>query len=179
MNVLMFKQFGFKIGLAALLALALTAGAQQPSGDWHTFTDATGHFSFLVPGEPKHQTQKDENHKEGPIVTDTYLVNVQANAFIAGITQYPPAIPLPDEEELTADRDNFNKEVNATVTSEQRKTFAGFPAVEFKSKSEQATFHVLMVKADHNVYCTIAVYKTPDEPSECARFVSSMKLIKP
>lgn len=179
MNVLMFRQFGFKIGLAALLALALTAGAQQTSADWHTFTDATGHFSFLVSGEPKHETQKDESHKEGPIVTDTYLVNTQANAFIAGITQYPPAIPLPDQDELTADRDNFNKEVKATVTSEERKTFAGFPAVEFRSKSEQANFHALMVKADHNVYCTVAVYKTADEPSECARFVSSLKLTNP
>jgi hypothetical protein len=50
----MFSRFGFKIGLAASLALALTAGGQLNSGDWHTFTDPTGRFSFLVPGEPKH-----------------------------------------------------------------------------------------------------------------------------
>jgi hypothetical protein len=152
---------------------------QQSSGDWHTFTDPTGHFSFLVPGEPKRQTQKDESHNEGPIVTDTYVVNTQTNAFIAGLTQYPPAASLPDQEELTADRDNFNKAVKATVVSEERRNYAGFPAVEFKAKSEQANFHALMVKADHHVYCTVAVYKTTDEPVECGRFVSSLKLINP
>ncbi|PYL15461.1 MAG: hypothetical protein DME30_11380 [Verrucomicrobia bacterium] len=73
----------------------------------------------------------------------------------------------------------FDKEVKATVVSEERRQCGGFPAVEFKSKSEQANFHVLMVKADHRVYCTVTVYKTADEPVECVRFVSSLKLINP
>ncbi len=73
----------------------------------------------------------------------------------------------------------FDKEVKATVVSEERRQCGGFPAVEFKSKSEQANFHVLMVKADHRVYCTVAVYKTAEEPVECVRFVSSLKLINP
>jgi len=179
MNVPMFTRFGLKIGLTVALALGVTAAAQQTTGNWHTFTDTTGRFSFLVPGEPQHQTQKDESHKEGPIVTDTYVANTQTNAFIAGLTQYPPAVPLEDQQELTADRDNFDKEVKATVVSEERRQYGGFPAVEFKSKSEQANFHVLMVKADHRVYCTVAVYKTAEEPVECVRFVSSLKLINP
>lgn len=179
MNVPMFSRFGFKSGLAASLALALTVGGQQNSGDWHTFTDPTGRFSFLVPAEPKHQTQKDESHAEGPIVTDTYVANTQSNAFIAGLTQYPPSVPLDDQQELTADRDNFNKEVNGTVVSEERRQYGAFPAVEFKSKSEQANFHALMVKADHRVYCAVTVFKTADEPVECTRFISSLKLINP
>jgi len=179
MNVRMFTRFGFRISLTISLALALTVGAQQTSGDWHTVTDATSHFSFLMPSEPQHQTQKDETHKEGPIVTDTSVVNAQPNLYIAALTQYPSAVSLPDQEELNADRDNFNKKVKATVTSEERKTFAGFPAIEFKSKNEQNTFHALIVKADHNVYCTVAAYKNGDEPLECGRFVNSLKLIKP
>jgi len=49
------------------------------------------------------------------------------------------------------------------VTSEERKTFSGFPAVEFKSKSDQAGFHALMMKAGHHAYCTEAVYKGSNE----------------
>jgi len=49
------------------------------------------------------------------------------------------------------------------VTSEERKTFSGFPAVEFKSKSDQAGFHALMVKAGHHVYCAVAIYEGSDE----------------
>jgi hypothetical protein len=179
MKMPMFARFGFGIGLTASLVLAWSVRAQQTSPNWHTFTDATGRFSFLVPSEPKRQTQKDESHQEGPIVTDTYVANTESSAFIAGLTQYPPAAVLPDQDELTADRDNFNKQVNATVVSEQRRDYSGFPAIEFKSKSEQNTFHALMVKADHRVYCTVTVYKTPDEPVECTRFVNSLKLIKP
>ena len=88
-------------------------------------------------------------------------------------------MPRPDQQELTPDRDNFNKQVSATVVSEERHGYAGFPAVEFKSKSAQANLHALMVKADHRVYCTVTVYKTADEPVERARFVSSLKLINP
>src|SRR5207253_10665450 len=101
MNVPMFTRFGLKIGLTVALALVVTAAAQQTTGNWHTFTDATGRFSFLVPGEPQHQTQKDESHKEGPIVTDTYVANTQTNAFIAGLTHYTPADTLAGPLELT------------------------------------------------------------------------------
>ena len=179
MNTPILTRFGFAIGLSFWLALAIIAVAQKNNADWHTFTDSSGRFSFLIPSEPQHQTQKDETHKEGPIITDTYLVKTEANVYIAALTQYAPAIQVPDQEELTADRDNFNKEAKAAVVSEDRKTFAGFPAVEFKSKSDAATFHALMVKADHNIYCAVATYKTADEPADCTRFVSSLKLIKP
>ncbi len=167
------------ISLPVWLALATVADSQQTNTDWHAVTDSAGHFSIMMPGDPEHKTQKDESHKEGPIVTDTYVLSAQPNLFIAAMTQYPAAIALPDQDELTADRDNFNKEVKATVVSEERKTFGGFPAVDFKSKNEQMTFHSLMVKADHNVYCAVAAYKIGDEPADCGRFINSLKLIKP
>lgn len=177
MNAVRFARFGFA-GLIFSLGLTFSLFGQT-NGDWRVFTDATGRFSASMPGEPQHQTQKNEEHKEGPIVTDTYLVKTQSNLYVAGLTQYPPAVALPDQGELNADRDNFNKTVNATVVSEDRKTFAGFPSVEFKSKSDRNTYHVLMVKADHNVYMMVAAYENGDEPLECSKFVSSLKLIKP
>ena len=177
MNTARFGRFGFA-GLIFSFGLALSVFAQT-TGNWHTFTDPTGRFSALMPGEPQHQTQKDESHKEGPIITDTYMVKAMPKLYIAGLTQYPPAAALQDQPELTADRDNFNKTVTATLVSEDRKTFAGFPAVEFKSKNERSTFHVLMVKADHNVYMMLAAYENGDEPLESSKFVNSLKLIKP
>jgi len=170
-------RFGF-VALIFSLGLALSLFAQT-AGNWHTFTDPTGRFSFLLPSEPEHQTQKDESHKEGPIVTDLYMVKALPKLYLASLTQYPPAAALPDQEELNADRDNFNKSVSATLMSEDRKTFAGFPALEFKSKSERNTFHMLVVKADHNVYSLCAAYENGDEPLESSKFVSSLKLIKP
>ena len=178
MNAPLFLRSGFKFGLLAPLLFAFTAVAQQDNLAWHTYAEPTGHFSFLVAAEPKRQTQKDESHPEGPIVTDTYVVS-QDNLYLAGLTQYPPAAELPDEQELTADRDNFNKAVSATLISEERSKYAGFPSVEFKSKSDKGIFHVLMVKADHRVYSVATVYHTSDEPVECARFMKSLKLINP
>jgi hypothetical protein len=179
MNAPIFPRSGFKFGLFASFLFALAAVAQQQDNlAWHTYAEPTGHFSFLVPAEPKRQTQKDESHPEGPIVTDTYVVS-QDNLYLAGLTQYPPAAQLPDEQELTADRDNFNKAVSATLISEERSKYAGFPSVEFKSKSDKGMFHVLMVKADHRVYSIATVYHTADEPVDCTRFMKSLKLINP
>jgi len=48
MNVPMFTRFGLKTGLTVALALAVTAAAQQTTGNWHTFTDTTGRF--FIPG---------------------------------------------------------------------------------------------------------------------------------
>ena len=177
MNAARLARFGFA-GVIFSLGLALSLFAQS-TGNWHTFTDPTGRFSALVPSEPEHQTQKDESHKEGPIVTDLYMVKAPPKLYIAGLTQYPSAVALPDQGELTADRDNFNKSASATLVSEDRKTFASFPAVEFKSKNERTTFHVFFVKADHNVYMMLAGYENGDEPLECSKFVNSLKLIKP
>jgi hypothetical protein len=178
-NMSIFPRSGFKFGLLALLVFAVAAVAQQQGNlSSHTYAEPTGHFSFLVPAEPKRETQKDESHREGPIVTDTYVIN-QGNLYLAGLTQYPQAAELPDEKELTADRDNFNKAVSATLISDERGKYAGFPSLEFKSKNERGVFHVLMVKADHRVYSVATHYVTADEPAECARFVKSLKLINP
>jgi len=177
MNVLLSARSGFKFGLLASLVFSLVAVAQQEA--WHTFAEPSGHFSFLVPAEPKHQSQKDESHPEGPIVTDTYVVNQGTNLYLAGLTQYPPAAMLPDEQELNADRDNFNKAVGATLVSEDRGKYSGFPSVDFKSKGDKGSFHVLMVKADHRVYSVATVYQTSNEPDECVKFMKSLKLINP
>jgi hypothetical protein len=179
MNISITARSRFAIVLPISLALATFAFAQESPGNWHTVADVTGRFSFELPAEPQHQTQKDESHSEGPIVTDIYLLKTDPNLYLAGLTQYPQAAPLPDQEELSLDRDNFDKQVKATVVSEERKTFAGFPALEFKSKSEQMHFHCLIVKADHHVYQVVAAYKDANEPAESQRFINSLKLIKP
>ena len=179
MNISIPQGLRLAMVVAIYLSLTIVASAQRGPGDWHTITDASGRFSFSLPAEPQHQTQKDESHQEGPIITDIYLLKIDPNLYLAGLTQYPLAASLPDEEELNLDRDNFDKQVKATVVSEERKTYAGFPALEFKSKSEQMSFHCLIVKADHRVYQVVAAYKEANEPSGSARFLNSLKLINP
>ncbi len=165
--------------LLALLAIGLHARADD-SVSWQTFTDPENRFSILMPGKPEQQDETKPGY-----ASHTYMAKENTNLYLAGVTLYDPSIYNPSakpegiEAELAADRDNFNKAVNAHGSSGQRRKFDGYPALEFTSASSQANFSGLIILAGSHCYMVVAAYHTPDKPAEATRFFQSYKLLAP
>jgi len=176
---------------AALPVLALPGRAADadpgaPGTGWKTFTDPEGRFSILMPAAPEMQNGSGPQDAARPGYTSRlYLAKENNNLYIAGFMLYdssvydPSATPEKIEAELAADRDNFNRELDAHVTSQQRRKIGDYPALEFTSSSEEADFSGLMVLVGARCYVAVATYHTSHAPPEVGRFFSSFKLLSP
>lgn len=173
---------GFFSGLLALRGWAADAAADTPSAAWKTFTDPENRFSILMPADPQVT-----NESQPGYTSHIYMAKDGANLYLAGITLYdtatynPSETPEKIEAELAADRDNFDKEVNAHTTGSKRRQFseAKYPALEFTSSSEQANFSGLVVLIGGHCYMAVSAYHTADAPPEAGRFFDSFTLITP
>ncbi|HTQ31461.1 MAG TPA: hypothetical protein VMI53_09645 [Opitutaceae bacterium] len=164
----------------ALRGRAADEAAAAPGAGWKTFTDPESRFSILMPADP----QVTNDAKEG-YTSHIYMAKEGSNLYLAGVTLYDPksydpsASPDKIEAELAADRDNFNKEVNAHTTGSKRREFGGHPAIEFTSASEQANFSGLAVLVGGHCYMVVSAYHTAEAPPEVVRFFDSFKLLTP
>ncbi len=149
-------------GLVGLAWLAFGLCAWADAGtNWKTFTDSAGRFSVLMPGEPKYQASDSPASASKPSShSDLYLVGENGNLYLAGVTIYGPTAKIDVENELAANRDNFNQGTSGQTTSQQRLKFEGYPALEFKSSSPQANFSALVVLAGTHCYMVVAAYHT-------------------
>jgi hypothetical protein len=66
-----------------------------------------------TPEEKTDTTQSDH----GPYTTHLFVVRDDANVFLIGWVDYDPSFKFNRQAELEANRDNFVKGVNATLTS--------------------------------------------------------------
>jgi hypothetical protein len=174
-------------GVALLVLLAFGLRGRADTGEtWKTFTDPENRFSILMPSDPQVTNESGPQGAAKPTYTShIYMAKENNNLYLAGITFYDPssydpsATPDQVEKELAADRDNFNKAVNAHITSQQRRKFGDYPAIEFTSSNADANFSGLIILVGTHCYMAVAAYHTPDTPAEVTRFFESYKLISP
>ena len=170
------------LALGGVWARAADVKADAGAAGWKTFTDPENRFSILMPSDP----QVSNEVKPG-YTSHIYMTKASNNLYLAGVTLYDPASYNPSatpeaiESELAADRDNFNKEVKAKTTSQHRREFgsARYPAIEFKSSSEQANFSGLVVLVGSHCYMVVSAYHTAETPPEVMHFFDSFTLLTP
>jgi hypothetical protein len=169
-------------GLAVGLAwLAFGAGVwADPVATWKTFTDPAGRFSILMPGDPQTQDSTSLAHGNEPSSTShLFVAEENRDLYLAGVTLYDPTAKIDVEKGLAANRDNFDQGVSAHLTSQERRKFEGYPALDFKSSGPQANFSALIVLVGTHCYMVVAAYPSPAEPPEVVRFFRSYKLLAP
>ena len=111
----------FAVLLAGLALSIGAAAAAAPSAWTHYSSDEFG-FAALFPATPKVETENkpvqvnDQNY----VITLHTVLAKGANGALCLVVQSIYNWPIDVEGELIADRDNFVKGVNATVTSSKR-----------------------------------------------------------
>jgi hypothetical protein len=172
-----FVLISFVLILAAGFAPAQTA----PATNWIKFVSTAGGFTAAFPVNPK-ETTETKTFPQGDVVSHMFLA--VTNRFLCGVgyTDYP--MDLDVERELALDRDNFAKEVTATVSTSQRTTFKRpsgdqLPALEFVAISDQGTFKGTVVLDHRRAYMAITFNrKDSDNTADIQRFFASFTLDK-
>ena len=181
--------------LFATLALSINLAAQEHSkpptstpsatprnnvpadtGGWVRFTSDPGHFSVLMPEVPKEQTETTQS-EHGPYTTHLFVVRDTANVYLIGWVDYDPSFNFNRQNELDANRDNFVKGINATLTASRTLTLDGYQALEFTAEKPGRLFRSRVYIVGRRPYqIVIGVPKDNEDPALVNRFFNSFKV---
>ena len=163
--------------LSLVLLAALNASAQTPA-DWVKFSPVGSPFSILMPSEPTEE-KKTSPSPDGPYTTYLYTSRTpDRELYLVGWVDYDPKFNFGVQAELEANRDNFVKNLKATLLSTTPIKLDTNPGIEFKAELPGRADIVSRVYiVGRRPYQLIAV--TPagrDASANRERFFSSFRL---
>jgi hypothetical protein len=144
--------------------------------NWQTIkSDACGGFTVNMPGDPK-----EGSHADKDVIMRSYSVDDwPEGVYTVACIIYLPEAKVGTADELTANRDNFNKEAQATLNSEAKMTLQGIPGIDFTSQSEKhrANYRVRVFSEGNRVFLiSAATRKGHDEMVNMQKFLDSLRL---
>ena len=143
---------------------------------WQTVkSEACGGFTVSMPGEPK-----EGSHADKEVIMRSYSVDDwPEGVFTVACIIYLPEAKVGTEDELTANRDNFNKEAQAMLISEAKTTLQGIPGIDFTSQSEKhrTNYRVRVFSEGNRVFLiSAATRKGHDEMINMQKFLDSLRV---
>jgi hypothetical protein len=148
-----------------------------PDGNgWVRFTSGAGRFSVLMPQTPtdRAETKKSEH---GPYTTHLFIVKNGANVYLIGWVDYDPSFNFNRQAELAANRDNFIKELNATLLTSSPTTIDGYNAIEFVAETTDRVFKSRVYMVGRRPYqIVIGTPKGQDDSVQTSKFFDSFKI---
>lgn len=148
------------------------------NGGWVRYNSGTGRFSVLMPETPEEKTDTTQSD-HGPYTTHLFVVRDTKNVYLIGWVDYDPSFNFNRQAELEANRDNFVKGINATLTATKSMVLDGYSALEFSAETEDRVFKSRVYMVGRRPY-QIVVGCPKDEPDAVAinRFFSSFSTLR-
>ena len=158
--------------LLVLLALCINAPAQEEPPGWVTLAPEGAGFSVLFPGKAVETIDKKTS-----FTLHSFNITVGRATYIASYSDYLPG-KLDPATALTANRDKFNKSLQATLISSREITVDGHTGIEFTSETPAANVKSQLFLIGNRMYQTVAfVFRDVDETRNVNRFFDSFKLL--
>ncbi len=150
-----------------LTVLALVALAQAPA--WIRLAPQGAGFAIMLPAQPKEQTDTKEQ-----FTIHLYTVGSGRAIFMVGYGDYAPSVRLDPQKELEANRDNFNKALQARLLQSTNITMDGRAGLEFTSETAQVSLKSRVFLVKNRVFQMASlVYKGSDESKNVEKFFDS------
>jgi hypothetical protein len=154
-----------------LLTILFVAQDQLPP-PWATFEPQGGGFSVLMPGKPVETIDYRATY-----TLHSFTVTMGRGTYVVSFSDYAPEIRLDRSSALTANRDKFNKRLNATLLSSREITLDLHSGLEFTSETPAANVKSQLFLVGNRMYQTVTfVFKDVDETRNVDRFFESFKL---
>lgn len=153
-----------------------TPRAATPGDTWSEFTSHEGRFSILMPGVPEESTETVDS-QPGPYTTHLFVFRAQKNVYLVGWVDYDPRFDFNGQTELEANRDNFVKNLKATLISNRALKIDGYQAIEFTAETPQRTFRSRVYMVGRRPYqIVIGSPKGVDDSQNVYKFFNSFKV---
>jgi hypothetical protein len=161
--------------LVLVAALCSNVPAQEEPPGWITLAPEGAGFSVLLPGKATESVTKKTS-----FTLHSFNVTVGRATYMASYSDYVPG-KLDPATALTANRDKFNKSLQATLVSSREITVDGHTGIEFTSETPAANVKSQLFLIGDRMYQTVAfVFRDVDETRNVNRFFDSFRLmIKP
>lgn len=166
-----------RIVVVFLVLLASTyAIGFQGAGEWIKFESPKGLFSVMMPTQPTEKKETKES-SYGPYTTTLHQSKGNGELYMAGWVEYDPKHTFDAQKELEANRDNFVKAVDGTVSSTTRITFQFNPGIEFDGTTPGYSFKSRVYIIGKRPYMLLVAFPTGGENSPTInKFLMSFKL---
>ena len=155
------------------------AAPVQPTvdaGDWVRFDSAVGRFSVLMPMIPEDTVETKES-EHGPYTTYLFISRVHPYVYLIACVDYDPKFNFNRQSEMEANRDNFVKGVQATLTGSRSLTIDGYPVIEFTADNKERTFKSRVYLVGRRPYQIVIGYpKDAEDVTATNRFFNSFKV---
>jgi len=146
------------------------------NGGWVKYTSDEGRFSVLMPVAPEEKTETTPSD-HGPYTTHLFVAKDTVNVYLIGWVDYDPSFNFNRQSELDANRDNFVKGINATLTASRSLTLDGYQALEFSAETGDRVFRSRVYMVGRRPYqIVIGVPKESEDTASVNRFFNSFKV---
>jgi hypothetical protein len=158
--------------LVSLLVLTEAAAQTEQSG-WEEFAPEGGGFSILFPTKPVETINKKANY-----TLHSFTSTAGRGTYVASYTDYQQIKSEPAAF-LVANRDRFNKSLQATLVSSREITLNGHTGLEFTSEHPAANIKSQLFLVGNRLFQTATmVFRDVDQTTYVNRFFESFKFTK-
>jgi hypothetical protein len=163
--------------LIAIIVFTLVAfgslAAQTEQSPWVTLAPEGAGFSVSLPGKAVETTSTKPS-----FTLHSFTVTMGRATFVASYTDYAPG-KLDPATALTANRDKFNKSLQATLVASREITLDGHTGIEFTSETPAADVKSQLFLIGNRMFQTATfVFRDVDETRNVNRFFESFKFSK-
>jgi hypothetical protein len=156
-----------------LLFVVAHVSAQTEQTGWEEFAPEGGGFSMLFPTKPVETITAKPNY-----TMHSFTTTAGRATYVVSYTDYEQ-IKLGPATFLAANRDRFNKGLQAKLVSSREITVDGHTGIEFTSENSAANIRSQLFLIGKRMFQTASVvFKDTDQTREVNRFFSSFKFIK-
>jgi hypothetical protein len=154
----------------SLLFVVVTASAQTEQTGWEEFAPEGGGFTVLVPTKPVETITTKPNY-----TMHSFTITAGRATYVVSYTDYQQ-IKLAPAAFLNANRDRFNKGLQATLVSSREITVDGHTGIDFTSENPAANIRSQLFLIGKRMFQTASVvFKDVDQTREVNRFFNSFK----
>lgn len=155
-----------------LIVILFAAQDDAPPPPWAKLEPEGADFSVLMPGKPV------ETIDHRPTYTlHSFSVTMGKGTYVASFSDYARELKLDPPSALAANRDKFNKALQATLLSSREITLGIHSGIEFTSETPAANVKSQLFLVGNRMYQTATfVFKDVDETRNVDRFFQSFKL---
>lgn len=158
------------LSLLVLLTLISNAPAQSELSPWVTLAPEGAGFSIAFPDKAVETVDKKRSY-----TMHSFSVTLGRATFAASYSDYEPG-KLNPATALTANRDRFNKGLQATLTSSREITVDGHTGIEFTSETPAANVKSQLFLIGNRLFQTATfVFRDMDATTNVNRFFESLK----
>ena len=156
--------------IAEAAAQSPNATAQTQQTGWEEFAPEGGGFSILFPTKPVEAITKKKNY-----TLHSFTSVAGRGTYVASYSDYLQIKSEPATV-LIANRDKFNKSLQATLVNSREITVDGNAGIEFTSENPAATIKSQLFLVGNRLYQIVTmVFKDVDQTTYVNRFFESFK----